>query len=692
MDKKILDYEQQKLVSVQNVIDGQIDYVLQRIGSYSKEIKEALEYAVHEKIDDMERLEVYGEINMTDANLANMQKELMALTRVKPKPFFARIDLKSEFGDDSYYIGLKNIQNEQEFMVLDWRAPISSLFYYSSLGKASYDAPAGKVDVELKLKRQFRTAPNKIVSYIDTNTKINDEILQTVLSENTTSHMSNIVETIQEEQNLIIRKNPNQTVIINGVAGSGKTSIAMHRIAYVLFANKGSIQSKNILIVSPNKLFSKYIEDVLPELGEENVATYTMMNVLRAANLAPKSFGSKADMIKSQFADNLRKQEIDIKFSNDFKHQVDEFLLKYDIRPYLKFITINGSPITIQELKALPYNFQTPNIYHKFTKSVENLLIKRYPKLSPSNLDKVINKIVAKYLKLISPARILSEIYNKFNLHFGEGKNLGYEDAPIYAYINSHIKELEQNYFIKHIFVDEMQDYDPFSIALLTRIYPKAVMTLAGDYNQNIMSGQSNLSCLKELFPSVNVDNLDVSYRSSYEISEFANLVIGSGCPSSQLIRHGDAPSVYNFKTDADFETYIYKILFEHPKDKIAILTKTEEEAVNLANKLEGFTLIKDESDNNLLTAQHIISTIYLSKGLEYDRVVLPNINESNFFSDLDKQNLYVACTRALHGLHITYNEKPSKFIPEKYLSMEANLSSKKNDKLVEHNSISLEK
>lgn len=166
-------------------------------------------------------------------------------------------------------------------MILDWRTPICSLLYFSSLGPTYYLCENGKINVNLNLKRQFLLEPNRIINYFDTDTKIDDDILQQVLSKNSTNYMSNIVQTIQEDQNRIIRKDSKSNVIINGVAGSGKTSIAMHRLAYLLFVDKNHLTSKNILIISPNTLFSKYISDILPELVKKMLKHIQSMSYIK---------------------------------------------------------------------------------------------------------------------------------------------------------------------------------------------------------------------------------------------------------------------------------------------------------------------------------------------------------------------------------------------------------------------------
>ncbi len=668
MDEKILASEQQQLESVQKIVSSQISYLDELIKIRESSIKDSFDYisANKSELDKYELADAFGEIYNKDVSIANLAKDRQMCLKILPKPFFAKISFAENGGKpETYYIGLKSVVSGKDFgdyIVIDWRTPMASLLYFSSLGKTSFDAPMGKIEVDLLLKRQFRLIPNKIVSYVDTNTKIDDNFLQDILSQNTSSYMTNIVQTIQEEQNKIIRKPAYQSVIINGIAGSGKTSIAMHRISYILYSNRGKIASQNVLVISPNKLFSAYIGELLPELGEDNVYSCPLMNVLVESNLAPKSFGSKLSMVDSQFFDSDRKNEINKKYSVTFFDETEKFIKEFDLAPYissaLKQCDCSISEDKIRDIKSNP----NLDLKTKMENLLYSALIKTYPKLPEKFIQKIKNKALNILKDSLTTEIIMDELYNSKGLHYGE-ENYGYEDAPIYAYINAKLKGIEPNFFIKHIFVDEMQDYDPFSIYLLRQIYPDAVMTLAGDYNQNILSNQSNLEMLKRIFPNVEVDNLDVSYRSTYEIVDFSQKIV-NGKSNSRILRHGDAPKILKCDDNEKFKKDVLEIASKYPNDKIAIITKNLVEAYKLSKILHEFSFIKDENDKNLLTSNKILTTTYLSKGLEYDRVIIANVDEDNYSTELDRQNLYVASTRALHGLYITYSNELSKFVP----------------------------
>ncbi len=666
MDNKILASEQQKLEQMQKIMSDRIDYLNSLIPEKEAKIQSKLDYAVTEKerLDKVEFAQIRGEIKNLDLEINDLSKDIKMLTRVMPKPFFAKISfVESEGKTETYYIGLKSLEKNQEQLIIDWRTPAASLLYFSSLGKTFFVAPAGRIDVDLLLKRQFRLSPNKIEYYVDTNTKIDDAFLQEILSQNTSSYMSNIVQTIQEEQNEIIRRDPKYSVIISGIAGSGKTSIAMHRISYILYHNRGKLKSENILVVSPNELFGKYIGELLPELGEENVTASSLMDVLVAAELTPKTFGKKISMVDSQFTDKERKKQIDKKFSVEFFDEVEDFLKNIDFSQELQDAFEKcGCNILAQTIKSLQNN-HSAEIKIKLENLVYRALVTTYPKLPEKFIQKINKKVIEILKKSITTQSVFDRLYKEKGLTCGE-QPFGYEDVPIYAYIESKINGVTPNYFIKHIFVDEMQDYDAFSIYLLRKIYPEASMTLAGDYNQNLMSNQTNLAMLKRILPSVKIDSLDVSYRSSYEIVKFAQKIV-DGKVDSRLVRHGDEPKIIKCDNNEAFIKLVNEIVTKYPNDKIAVIAKSLTEAYNLSKLLKDFSFIKDEQDDELLTSNKILTTIYLSKGLEYDRVILTNVDNKNYSSQIDKQNLYVACTRALHGLYLTYSGELSNFLME---------------------------
>lgn len=662
MDNRTLELEQQNVNSVQKLIDEQVNELDSQIHDLAGRNYDAMKYAQSEKLDTVELAEAYREINTQDEYLYELTSSRLFLKRIRPKPFFARLIFDKNGKREDLFVGLKNIDKDGMPYVIDWRVPTASLLYFSSLGKTSYEAPAGNIEVDLKLKRQYRISDGVVNSYIDSNVKIDDEVLQEVLSKNTSSYMSNIVQSIQAEQNAIIRKKPYESVIVNGIAGSGKTSIAMHRISYILYVLKGSITSRNIRIISPNPMFSEYISKLLPELGEENVETESILSFMRTFEAIPiKMDASRKEMVEACFNDPLRQELVNYKFSTEFYHKVENYLNNLDIKKMIKTINFDNMSFTDEDIeKASEIAKNVPNIYTRFIKICSKLISDYDPYADGKTINKQMQKINIRAKTAFKTMDIMREMYKHFGMTLP--KKLNYEDIPIYGYIEHRTRMLQPNYFIKHIFIDEVQDYDPFSLCLLKELYPLAVFTAVGDYNQNLLSTQTNLPVLKELLPKSEVDNLNTSYRSTFEIVDFSAKVMGGTIPTS-LVRHGEKPLVKKCNKE-ELKEQVQNIIKNHKDSKIAVIVKTDKEAKKYAEILNNFTLITNENDIQLLTKNLIITTVYLSKGLEYDHVILPNADNKTYKSPLDRQNLYVATTRALHGLYVFFEKEPSKFIP----------------------------
>ena len=668
MNDAIKQEEQKNVQMVQKLIDCQVDELDSRIHDLAGSNFDAMKYVQSENLDIMEMAEAYGEINTKDEYLHELTSSRLFLKRIRSKPFFARLKFVNENGkNEDLFVGLKNIEQNGVPCVIDWRVPVASLLYFSSLGKTSYTAPVGEVEVDLKLKRQYIISDGVLNSYVDTNVKIDDEVLQEVLSKNTSSYMSNIVQSIQAEQNAIIRKKPYCSVIINGIAGSGKTSIAMHRISYVLYELKGTITSRNIRIISPNPMFSEYISKLLPELGEENVETESILSFMRTFNAIPlKMDASRKEIVEACFANPFRQEEVNYKFSTEFYHKVEDYLKNLDLTKMIKTINFDNMKFSDEEIeKAVSIAKNVPNVYSRFIKICSRLISDYDAYATGQSLDKQMQKIKVRAKTAFKTMDIMRDMYKHFNMTLP--KQLNYEDIPIYGFIEHRTRELQPNYFIKHIFIDEVQDYDPFSLCLLRELYPLAVFTAVGDYNQNLLSTQTNLPVLKELLPKADVDKLDTSYRSSYEIVDFSAKVLG-GTIQTNLVRHGEKPVVKKCEISQLFNQ-VENIVKKNPNSKIAVIVKTDKEAKQYAEILKNFTLISNENDTQLLTENLLITTVYLSKGLEYDHVILPNLNSDVYCSELDRQNLYVATTRALHGLYGFYDKTISKFVPSEFVA-----------------------
>lgn len=661
MNKNVLEFEQNKLLEAQKIIFEEILKLDNRIDDSNLEIKDISAYIKEQGLDELELIQSYSSINHLEDNIGEHKKEIDYLKKIINKPFFARLDV---FDEDLniYYIGLKNILKDYKPFILDWRAPLASLLYYSDLGKTSYIAPRGNVELELRLKRQFTIKNAKILSYVDSGLKINDEMLLDVLANNTSSYMKNIVETIQKEQNEIIRRNTDKNVIINGVAGSGKTSISLHRLAYILYAKKEKITSKNIQMISPNNMFNEYVSEILPELGEENVFSSTMDSLLRFHLLFPDKINDKNEMLENQF-DLVRQKSINIKHSLKFFKLYNDFLSNFDIKPIIKLLKWNYGISDELLSKSDFYDGDKTNIFERLKSCIAYIINNKNLVLTDKAFEKELNKKLKESMKIINANKLIQIFYKKNNLPFTA---LNYEDLYIFSYTQMKISDYKKDYSIKYLYVDEIQDYDPFALSIIKSIFCDAKVILCGDYRQNILSSQSNLEFLKHLYPDIEIDNLTKCYRSTTQIVKFSQAIIKENNATS-FVRNGEKPLVKKCSDNNSQYEFINSFLKKHPTDKIAVLVKTDKDAKELSTFCPDFDLIINDNDSKLIRSNKIITTIYLSKGLEYDHIIIPFVDENTYFTQLDKQNLYVASTRALHNLICLFSNNISKFVPVEF-------------------------
>ena len=690
----VFEIEKGHLGSVVGVMDSLIGDLNKENADYKQSIIETQDYIAHNQIDPQELDGLMAIINRTDYNIAKNNGMIKRYTKQRNNPFFSKIVFTDDEGDKEFYIGLKDIYQHGVNYVLDWRAPISSLYYYSNLGKAHYMAPLGQIDVDLKLKRQFKINEGTLKYYIDTDSQVSDQALQDALSENASSYMKNIVQTIQEEQDQIIREDVNATVVINGIAGSGKTSIAMHRIAYLLYANRDKLKNENAMVISPNLLFSKYISQLLPELEEENVATKPLVgSLMKIAKVL--SVEKKENLIEEilNCNDELYK-EIQEKYSFDYFLKMKKYLCDYNenikntlyslIHKYLEEQNIKRKSnvevfadtreITEQQIKDLYYisREHPEDIDASLILTVQRIANFYYYFDTPAKQKVIATKIYNDVMK----RSYFRDAYNDFLMKNGykplPKDNVPYEDLSGLAYFAMNFIGGEKDTYVKHLFIDEMQDYDATTLAIIKRMYPEANFTIVGDFEQNLMIIGDNKEALKYNFPTAKFYDLYTSYRSTNNIVDLGFAILGTPKPKQAMVRDGKQPAIVKCNNINERFKLINEDLASQVKQgrRVAILCKTKKEAELVSKYVKDATLILDETNEALFDAKVIITTTYFSKGLEFDAVIVPDVSEENFCKVQDKQNLYVAITRALHEVNMYYEGKLTHFIPAKYENM----------------------
>jgi len=604
------------------------------------------------------------------------------LIRLKDTAFFGRIDFSehSQPTVRNIYIGVHNFQDTEskKNLVFDWRAPISSLFYDFELGEAFYKIKEQKKGGNISLKRQFRIRNGVMEYLLDTDITILDEVLQKELNQASSSKMKNIVATIQKEQNAIIRNEEARHLIIQGVAGSGKTSIALHRIAFLLYRFKESITSEDILIISPNKVFASYISNVLPELGEESVAETSIEEIADELFEYQIKFQSFFDQVTELLEKNDQKliERIQFKSSHELLKKLDE---------YYKWLQNDGFKITDIYVKGklVPSWF----IKETFEKYNRMPLLKRFNEVVREIVDNVFHyyKIEIQYkdrTELHTTIRKMFPSYNARVLYKGfyewlgrpellklrKGSTYEWSDVFAFLYLKMKLEGLKPNSKVKHLVIDEMQDYSVVQYEMLSRLYA-CRKTILGDINQSVNPfSSSNLDTIEKIFPGATSMTMLKSYRSTYEITQFTKR-ISQNVKVEALARHGEEPHIIACKTmEAELEELIRLITEFNSSEynSLGIITKTQKQADTL------YEALSMQFQINLLNAISVafgsgivITTAHLAKGLEFDQVIVPHCTDKNYQTAPDQQMLYVACTRTMHELYLTHVGAVSKFISE---------------------------
>lgn len=600
------------------------------------------------------------------------------LTKILAIPYFGRIDFLEKKENSKVmpiYIGIHTFYDPESRATLihDWRAPVSSMFYDHELGEAGYRSPSGEIKGVISLKRQYRIRGGKMEFMIESALTVHDDILQKELSSNADDKMKNIVVTIQREQNRIIRNEDIRTLIIQGVAGSGKTSIALHRIAYLLYTFRDSISSKDILIISPNKVFSDYISNVLPELGEETVPETSMEQILSGVlehkykyqtyfglvnELLEKPSSSLIDRIayKASFGFISELDKFILHIENTYFKAADVKLTKYITIPapfieeqYLRF---NRYPIRRRFDAMADYMLDMLKIQYAFTVTTagRNLLKKEIRLMFAGNNDIQVYKDFFKWTN------------NPGMFKMRKGHTLEYSDLAPLAYLHLALEgNGNQPFRVKHLLIDEMQDYSPIQYKVIQKLFP-CRKTVLGDAGQSVNPyGSSTAETIQKSLTASEIMKLCKSYRSTFEITDFAQKIH----PNAELepvARHGEKPQILQFGSAVEELSGIMGLISTYRKSgykSLGIICKTEQQARKMADMLKSYA-----NDISFLSSQSsafvqgiVITSAHMAKGLEFDEVIIPQTDERNYRSEIDKSMLYVAVTRAMHRLTLTFHE-----------------------------------
>ena len=633
------------------------------------------------------------------------EHKILLLEKMIKSPYFARIDFKFDDEDEfeKIYIGRSSLRKNsyQEMYVYDWRSPIASVFYRFMTGEAFYDAPCGRVTGELNLKRQYEIKNGTLEYFFDSDVQIVDEFLRQLLSQNTTAKMKAIVETIQHEQDVVIRDMENDLLMVQGVAGSGKTSIALHRAAYLMYQGlQTKLSANNIMIISPNSIFEQYISNVLPELGEDNVISSVFEDILSEL-LNGRKIQSRNDFLENLIVNSKYKEisrnSIEFKTSSFFREILDQFLIDIP-RQWIEFEDVYyegkcvvsgqilkdkilGRPetplgIKLEQLEdyILEQIFGTgKGRGHKEEKNLIKQEIQKFIKIDIVELYKILFSNEAYFYSLLqnsNPSQNIKNIwkYTKENL---EADSLYYDDAIAIAYLYLKIYGTNKYKNIKQVVIDEAQDYYPLQYEIFNLLFSNAKFTILGDMKQTLAK-KEDISFYEQIQKILNKKKsslimLDKSFRCTNEILNFSLKFIEQSSQIKSFNRNGDSPKVYiadNSEIFIDEIVKEIKLCQEKGFQSICLICKTEKNSIYLFNKIKhklDIQLIKNGSVSDLQGV--FILPVYMSKGLEFDTVLICDADSQNYHDEDDKNLLYVACTRALHKLSLFCENEVSPLI-----------------------------
>ncbi|MCK9861071.1 RNA polymerase recycling motor HelD [Paenibacillus sp. ATY16] len=728
--------------------------------------------------------ETFFSINQQAALLSERERthekrrqQWKSLKRLQQSPYFGRIDFKEDGLNEAeqVYIGLSSFlaSDGMNFLVYDWRTPIASLYYDYSPGPASYATPGGQIKGNMELKRQYQIKDGELLNFFDASVTIGDSMLQQVLGQGANNQMKSIVATIQKEQNAIIRNDTSRMLIVQGVAGSGKTSAALQRAAYLLYKHRERLTADQIVLFSPNPMFNSYVSTVLPELGEENMQQTTFQEYLDywlgAAMKLEDPFeqieyvltqesavgyearvdgirykASEAFLIALQkYAGWLSKEGMlfkSIRFRDReliTSKQLYEQFYGYDASVRLANRIILLQEWVLKELrkmarneldaewvdKELDYldNEQYVEAYSEILKKFQRdeelfdvseryaKALDRANKFTNQGEDQIFDfseqqedllrqmivkehfkplRRMVKKMKFVDVNGLYAQLFDEKGSAYSrmtEGadvpanwpeicrqtkekltnQELFYEDATPYLFLKELIEGSRMNTIVRHIFVDEGQDYSPFQYAFLKKLFPNARMTVLGDFGQAIFTQSSKLgggdSPLLKLYGEENTTLIPLlqSYRSTKEIVEFTRLMLPGGEEIIPFERHGKKPLI---TTAGSREALLPQLVHDLESLKaegnrsIAVIAKTAAESKEAyealtSSGMEDIRLVTTET----LTFESGIMVIpaYLAKGVEFDAVAIYDASTKSYNRESERKLFYTACTRAMHQLQL---------------------------------------
>lgn len=693
----------QKLIDKRNELRESMDTAKVEGNQSLKEMAGELRLNFDSYLDNLDTFSMIEmknrEIDQMNIKQKNAENQLAKIERLLKSPYFGKVvvDFLDNEPKESFYIGTANFTDDaDENLVYDWRSPIAELFYNNMIGPSSYTVRQNKIDTVIKERRQFILERDRLVKFFDTSVAIQDDVLLEVLGQDETNEMKAITATIQSEQNTIIRDVKSQNILVNGVAGSGKTSAIMQRISYLLYLYRDTMTSDDLLILSPNHRFIDYISNVLPSLGERNPLNLTILQLVSQLS-AEEIEGEEAYFKRitkesvSEQAEHLRSKE----YIDDLKRSDPLFL---DHPDFIRGLTKNGKTVlskkTIEKIyEKVPAHPKLIDRFQATKKALmsewKNHLLKQAK--SPAVQNQVLSLTEDRQLKLFGELisddseqsvaayarKLLQKNYRKITRQIEEMAWVDehrlferiYEKRYGSAYVWQHTRTVDEAVILlaihhllvekvnvpafRYLLIDEVQDYTLAQLGLLIELFPKTHFTLVGDENQAIFNSSTTFADIMRCFDDYHLPihryDLRNSYRSSGAITElFKTYAVDQEKIDIVSIRpQGKEPEYRSFRSSEELLEILAEILASLKGEKAAIITQTEEETQTLQESIK-------KSSYGLENCQ--IIPLSLAKGLEFDHVIL-----YPFENDRDEQRrrrqMYTAISRGMKSIVVLERE-----------------------------------